>query len=76
MAEFKGQDILNFIKEFPNDDACKAFLAKIKWHDGFRCSKCGHTKSCQKSGYRYYCYSCNHVESATSNTLFLRVKFG
>ena len=29
-----------------------------------------------KKGYRYHCYSCNHVESATSNTLFHKVKFG
>ena len=60
----------------PNDDACKAYLSKIKWQDGFTCSKCGHTKCCEKSGYRYHCYSCQHVESATSNTLFHKVKFG
>jgi hypothetical protein len=27
-------------------------------------------------GYRYHCYGCNHVESATANTLFHKVKFG
>lgn len=76
MEEFKGINILNFIKELPNDDACKAYLAKIKWQDGFICSKCRHTKGCEKSGYRYHCYSCQHVESATANTLFHKVKFG
>ena len=24
MEEFKGQNILNLVKELPNDDACKA----------------------------------------------------
>jgi transposase-like protein len=76
MNKFKGQNILNFIKELPNDEACKAYLAKIKWQDGFICSKCKSTKGCQKSGYRYHCYACQHVESSTANTLFHKVKFG
>lgn len=76
MKQFEGQDILNFIKELPNDESCKAYLSKIKWQDGFTCVKCGHTKGCEKAGYRYHCYSCQHVESATANTLFHKVKFG
>lgn len=76
MEVFKGQNILNFIKELPDDDACKAYLAKIKWQDGFKCMKCGHTKGCAKAGYTYQCYNCQHVESSTANTLFHKVKFG
>ena len=76
MEQFEGQDILNFIKELPNDAACKAYLAKIKWQDGFTCMKCGHTKGCEKVDYRYHCYNCQHLESATANTLFHKVKFG
>lgn len=76
METIKGQSILNFIKELPDDDSCKAYLAKIKWSNGFTCVKCGSTNGCEKSGYNYHCYSCNHVESATANTLFHKVKFG
>ncbi|WP_271785463.1 IS1595 family transposase, partial [Aquimarina algiphila] len=76
MEVFEGQSILNFIKELPNDEACKAYLAKIKWQDGFTCIKCGHSKGCEKAGYNYHCYGCHHVESATANTLFHKVKFG
>jgi hypothetical protein len=43
MQHIEGQDILNFIKELPNNNnnnnACKAYLAKVKWQDGFTCSK-------------------------------------
>lgn len=39
METFKGQNILNLVKELPNDDACKAYLSKIKWMDGFKCTK-------------------------------------
>lgn len=76
MKVFKGQNILNLVKELPDDDACKAYLSKIKWMDGFKCSKCGSEKGCEKAGYNYQCYSCNHVESSTANTLFHKVKFG
>jgi len=30
MEVFKGQNILNFIKELPNDESCKAYLVKSK----------------------------------------------
>lgn len=76
MKDFKGQSILNFMKVFPNDDACKAYLADLKWHDGFTCSKCGHTKGCLRKDHGYFCYNCHHVEGATANTLFHKVKFG
>ncbi len=76
MGEPKDHNIFGFIKEFPNDGACKAYLARIKWQDGFRCVKCGHTKGCKKPGHKYHCYNCHHVESATANTLFHKVKFG
>lgn len=76
MEDFKGKNILNFVKELPNDDACRSYLAKYKWSNGFKCTKCGHTKGCMKKGYRYHCYNCNHVESATADTLFHKVKFG
>lgn len=76
MEQFKGKNILNFVKELPNDDACKAYLAKYKWYDGFICPKCGGTHGCMKKDYKYHCYNCHHVESATANTLFHKVKFG
>ncbi|MEI6866536.1 transposase, partial [Flavicella sp.] len=49
MDVFQGQNILSFIKELPNDESCKAYLAKIKWSEGFICSKCCGTKGCEKS---------------------------
>jgi len=76
MEVFKGQNILDFGKVFPDDDACAAYLSDLKWHDGFVCKKCGHTSGCKKAGHVYHCYKCNHVESPTSGTLFHRVRFG
>lgn len=76
MEKFTGQNIIDFLKVFPDDDECKRYLADMKWRDGFTCSKCGHSKGCRKNGHKYHCYSCGHVESATANTLFHKVKFG
>lgn len=39
MKEVKGVNILNFVKELPNDDVCKTSLFKIELRDGFKCSK-------------------------------------
>jgi transposase-like protein/predicted RNA-binding Zn-ribbon protein involved in translation (DUF1610 family) len=76
MEKFEGQNILNFVKELPDDTACKAYLAKYKWQDGFVCTKCGSTKGWLKKDYNYHCSNCQHVESATANTIFHKVKFG
>lgn len=76
MEQFKGKNILNFVIELPNDEKCKAYLSKYKWQDCFRCTKCKGEKGCMKKGYRYHCYGCGHLESATANTLFHKVKFG
>lgn len=76
MEQFEGNNILNFIKELPDDATCKAYLAKYKWQDGFKCTKCQSKKGCMKKDYKYHCYNCHHVESATANTLFHKVKFG
>lgn len=76
MELFKGENILDFGDSFENDDDCKAYLADLKWQDGFKCRKCGHEKGCMKKGYKYQCYNCNYVESSTAGTLFHRVRFG
>jgi len=76
MNVFTGQNIIDFGKVFHNEESCIAYLADLKWQDGFACKKCGHTSGCKKAGHNYHCYKCNHVESATSGTLFHRIRFG
>ena len=47
MEIFKGQNIINLVKEFPNDDANKAYLSKINWIDVIKCTKCVAEKGCK-----------------------------
>ena len=51
-------------------------LGSQKLHLLIELTKCGAEKGCEKAGYNYHCYGCDHVESATANTLFHKVKFG
>src|SRR5660398_219502 len=76
MNIFKGQNLLEFSDRFKSDEACKEYLAGIKWNDGFECRKCGHKKYQVRKDFSRTCNVCSHQESATSNTLFHKVKFG
>lgn len=74
---FKGENILAFIKQFPDDETCRAFIANQKWKDGYKCSRCEHTKYVYFAKHNTYeCTKCRYKESATAGTLFHRVKFG
>ncbi len=76
MDIFKGQNLLEFAERFKTDTDCKEYLAKIKWVNGFECRKCRHKKSQIRKDFSRTCNICSHQESATSNTLFHKVKFG
>ena len=76
MDIFKGQNLLEFSYRFKTDKDCKRYLSEIKWKGGFECLKCGHKKAQIRKDYSRTCNVCSHQESATSNTLFHKVKFG
>lgn len=76
MDIFKGQNLLEFSDRFKTDADCKKYLADIKWKGGFECVKCGHKKAQTRKDHSRTCNVCSHQESATSNTLFHKVKFG
>ncbi len=73
MEQFKGKNILNFVKELPNDDKFKEYLAKYKWQDGFVCNICQGTKGCMTIGFKYHCYTCHHVEVQQQIRYFTRL---
>ena len=67
----------DFKLAYPTDDSCLAFLAELKWSNGYTCKKCGNQKHCSgqaKHGRR--CTRCRYDESPTVHTLFHKVKFG
>ena len=76
MNIFKGQNLLEFAEAFKTDDDCKKYLADIKWKNGYSCTKCSHSASQNRKSFGKICNVCAHIESATANTLFHKVKFG
>jgi len=76
MNIFKGQNLLEFAEAFKTDDDCKKYLSEIKWKNGYCCTKCSHTASQNRKSFGRICNVCAHIESATANTLFHKVKFG
>jgi transposase-like protein/transcription elongation factor Elf1 len=77
VEKFTGREVFNFMDRFKTDDDCIAYLAYNKWGNGFACPSCGH-KECWEGqkAYTMVCKSCRFIESASSNTLFHKVKFG
>ncbi|TXK76587.1 MULTISPECIES: IS1595 family transposase [Mesonia] len=76
MNIFKGQNLLEFSDRFKTDLNCKEYLSELKDKTGYKCLKCNHTAYQRKADFSRQCNVCNHKESATSNTLFHKVKFG
>jgi transposase-like protein len=76
MNIFKGQNLLEFNERFNTNEDCMEYLAYFKWSEGYKCLKCGHPASQIRKDYSRTCNRCSHIESAMSNTLFHKVKFG
>jgi len=74
---FKGTDLLEFIKYFPDDKSCLEYIASIKWPDDkFCCKKCGHANYCKgKQFFSRRCTKCKYDESPTSGTMFNKLGF-
>jgi two-component system, sensor histidine kinase LadS len=61
---------------FENPEKVLAFVASVKWIDGYKCRKCGHDNYCEgKSPHSRRCTRCKSEESATAHTIFHNVKF-
>jgi hypothetical protein len=76
MNIFKGQNLIEFSDRFKTDLDCKKYLAQVKWQDGFKCAKCGHSACQQRKDFSMTCNICGYTESSTAGTLFHRVRFG
>jgi len=76
MQAFKSTNLFEFSERFKTNDDCYQYLLNLKWDKGFRCSRCGcRTAVRSKTWYYRRCKECNYDESATSGTLFHKLKF-
>lgn len=66
-----------FYNRFESKAACYEYLAALKWAEGYECKRCKGTRYIKgKQPFSRRCSSCGYDESATTGTLFHKLKFG
>ena len=77
MKLLKDLDRKTFKARFGTREACLKYLEQIKWKDGYTCRSCGHDAYIRGKQFgSRRCCKCQYDESATSHTLFHKLKFG
>ncbi|HEX8549257.1 MAG TPA: 7TM-DISM domain-containing protein [Cytophagaceae bacterium] len=73
----KNMSFSEFTNIFPDNTACYAYLAKLKWNDkeNLSCRKCGYKNLVEVEEFNWRCGKCKWIESATSGTLFHKLRF-
>jgi transposase-like protein len=61
-AEFEAQ--------FGTDDACRAYLERLRWPEGFRCPRCGNATAWPVRRLWLQCAACGRQTSVTAGTIF------
>lgn len=75
MVKLSDEHLKKFRNAFSDESVCLELLGKLKWDEGFVCSKCGNTNSCRgKASFSRRCTKCKKEESVTAQTLFHRCK--
>ena len=68
-------NLLEFERRFATEDACRTYLRKIRWPDGFRCPRCDSDRAWPRvSSPLIECAGCGYKASATAGTIFDRTR--
>ena len=62
----------SFESWFADDEACREFLVRVRWPDGFVCPNCGGGDAWVTGRGLWMCRSCNRQSSVTAGTIFHR----
>ncbi|MBU0479356.1 IS1595 family transposase [bacterium] len=60
------------VEWFPSEEACSKYLSKLRWPEGYHCSKCGSKKAWLTRRNRNDCAKCGYPQSITAGTIFHR----
>src|SRR5919106_403276 len=71
------QDLPTFIARFGSDEACRDYLFRQRWPEGFRCRACGHGEAWALARRHIYeCAACGQQHSLLKDTIFEQTKTG
>lgn len=75
MPEDYPSNLLEFEKRLGTEEACCAYLASLRWPEGFRCPRCRSDRAWpRKTGGLTECARCGYRASATAGTIFDRTR--
>lgn len=64
------QDLTEFEARFATEEACRQYLCRLRWPDGFRCPRCECGKSWAVRAVLLQCAACGYQSSVTAGTIF------
>jgi transposase-like protein len=70
MVEEYPRDLRELETNFGTEEACRAYLAGLRWPDGFRCPRCHGDRSWPVRGALLECAACGCQTSVTAGTIF------
>jgi transposase-like protein len=59
-----------FDRWFGTEEACREYLTRLRWPDGFACSRCRSTDAWLTERGLMHCRQCDHQVSVTAGTIF------
>ena len=67
-----------FLDWFSSEDACMAYLERLRWPQGFICPSCGGMTATpyRASRTRLLCKDCGHQSTVTAGTIFDKTRAG
>ncbi len=65
------RSLIEFQRRFPDEAACAAWLAELRWPEGFYCPACGHGQAWALRGkpWTYECRACRRQTSVKAGTV-------
>lgn len=72
MSKAYPESLLEFEHWFRTEEACRDYLAKLRWPDGFRCPRCSADGAWPSHNGLYRCRGCRRDVSVTAGTAFHR----
>ena len=64
--------LMELERRFATDQACAAYLAQLRWPQGFACPACGHDQAWAMGNGLWLCRRCDRQTSVTAGTIFHR----
>lgn len=64
------RDLADFERRFATEAACRQYLIRLRWPDGFRCPRCKREKAWPVRGTLLQCAGCGRQTSVTASTIF------